>query len=181
MAHLTIPKDIQELTVDEGARSPANIAKHSARPLPAPHPARRAEQLQQAAAHDQRRARRSAILAGRGCLGARERGLTTGRDGRPAPIIKPLLGKAVVPDDSPYTTGGIGLLGTAPSQDALSECDTLHHAGTSFPYMEFLPKPGQAQVGADRRRPGADWAASSGRGRAWSAIAAPCWRRCCLC
>ena len=43
-----------------------------------------------------------------------------------APIVKPLLGKAVVPDDSPYTTGGIGLLGTAPSQDAMEECDTLH-------------------------------------------------------
>ena len=44
-----------------------------------------------------------------------------------APIIKPLLGKAVVPDDSPYTTGGIGLLGTAPSQEALENCDTLSY------------------------------------------------------
>ena len=58
------------------------------------------------------------------------------------PIIKPLLGKAAVPDDSPYTTGGIGLLGTAPSQDALQECDTLLIAGSSFPYMEFYPKAG---------------------------------------
>ena len=65
------------------------------------------------------------------------------------PIIKPLLGKAVVPDDSPYTTGGIGLLGTAPSQDALRECDTLLIAGSSFPYLEFYPKPGEA-LRADR-------------------------------
>jgi pyruvate dehydrogenase (quinone)/pyruvate oxidase len=62
-----------------------------------------------------------------------------------APIIKALLGKAAVPDDSPYTTGGIGLLGTLPSQEALEECDTLFMVGTSFPYIEFLPKPGQAR------------------------------------
>ncbi len=63
-----------------------------------------------------------------------------------APIVKPLLGKAAVPDDSPYTTGGIGLLGTRPSQEALEECDTLLMVGTSFPYIEFLPKPGQARA-----------------------------------
>ena len=63
-----------------------------------------------------------------------------------APVIKALLGKAVIPDDSPHCLGGIGLLGTAPSQDAMQECDTLIMAGTSFPYIEFLPKPGQAKV-----------------------------------
>jgi pyruvate dehydrogenase (quinone)/pyruvate oxidase len=63
-----------------------------------------------------------------------------------APIIKPLLGKAAVPDDSPYTTGGIGLLGTKPSQEALEDCDTLFLIGTSFPYMEYYPKPGQARA-----------------------------------
>jgi pyruvate dehydrogenase (quinone)/pyruvate oxidase len=62
-----------------------------------------------------------------------------------APIIKALLGKAAVPDDSRYTTGGIGLLGTKPSQEALEACDTLLMVGTSFPYIEFLPKPGQAR------------------------------------
>jgi pyruvate dehydrogenase (quinone)/pyruvate oxidase len=62
-----------------------------------------------------------------------------------APIVKPLLGKAAVPDHSPYTTGGIGLLGTRPSQEALEECDTLLMVGTSFPYIEYYPKPGQAR------------------------------------
>ncbi len=62
-----------------------------------------------------------------------------------APIVKPLLGKAVVPDDSPYTTGSIGLLGTAPSQEAMEKCDTLLMVGTSFPYLEYLPKPDQAK------------------------------------
>jgi pyruvate dehydrogenase (quinone)/pyruvate oxidase len=55
------------------------------------------------------------------------------------------LGKACVPDDSPYTTGGIGLLGTRPSQEAMENCDTLFIVGSSFPYIEFLPKPGRAQ------------------------------------
>jgi pyruvate dehydrogenase (quinone) len=51
-----------------------------------------------------------------------------------------------VPDDHAYTTGGIGLLGTAPSQEVLEECDTLLIAGSSFPYLEFYPKPGQAKA-----------------------------------
>src|SRR5438067_6045834 len=61
-------------------------------------------------------------------------------------IIKALLGKAAVPDHSPYTTGGIGLLGTRPSQEALEACDTLLIVGSSFPYIEFYPKPGQARA-----------------------------------
>jgi pyruvate dehydrogenase (quinone)/pyruvate oxidase len=63
-----------------------------------------------------------------------------------APIVKPLLGKASVPDDSIYTTGSIGLLGTKPSHEAMEACDTLIMVGTSFPYIEFLPKPGQARA-----------------------------------
>ncbi len=62
-----------------------------------------------------------------------------------APIVKALLGKGVVPDDHALTTGGIGLLGTTPSQDAMEGCDALLIIGSSFPYMEFLPKPGQAK------------------------------------
>src|SRR5205085_7733478 len=62
------------------------------------------------------------------------------------PIVKPLRVNAAVPDDSPYTTGRIGLLGTRPSQDAVEACDTLLMVGTSFPYIEFLPKPDQARA-----------------------------------
>ena len=62
-----------------------------------------------------------------------------------APIVKALLGKAVVPDDHPLTTGGIGLLGTTPSVEAMETCETLVIIGSSFPYMEYLPKPGQAK------------------------------------
>jgi pyruvate dehydrogenase (quinone) len=62
-----------------------------------------------------------------------------------APIAKALRGKAAVPDDSPYTTGSVGLLGTRPSQEAMETCDTMLMVGTSFPYIEFLPKSGQAR------------------------------------
>jgi pyruvate dehydrogenase (quinone) len=84
-----------------------------------------------------------AIVAGRGALGAADE-LERVADLLAAPIVKALLGKAVVPDDSPYTTGAIGLLGTRPSQEALEACDTLLIVGTSFPYIEYYPKPGQA-------------------------------------
>lgn len=62
-----------------------------------------------------------------------------------APIVKALLGKAVVPDDNSYSIGGIGLLGTEPASDAMSEADTLFMIGTSFPYIDYLPRPGQAR------------------------------------
>ena len=71
--------------------------------------------------------------------------------------MKPLLGEGCVPDDSPYTTGGIGLLGTRPSQEAMESCDTLLIVGTSFSYIEFYPKPGEAkavQIDLDPKRIG---------------------------
>ena len=85
-----------------------------------------------------------AILAGRGSLGAMDE-LEQLAETLGAPIVKALLGKATVPDDSPYTTGCLGLLGTRPSQEVMEACDTLLLVGTSFPYMEYLPKPGQAR------------------------------------
>jgi pyruvate dehydrogenase (quinone) len=144
VAHITIPKDIQEWTMDDGDRSKANIPQHSADLYAPAYPLPPRETLQQAA--DLINAgKKVAIVAGRGCLHAREEVLQLA-DTVAGPIIKPLLGKAVVPDTSPFTTGGIGLLGTAPSQEALMECDTFIMAGSSFPYMEFLPKPGQAKT-----------------------------------
>src|SRR6185312_13610086 len=62
-----------------------------------------------------------------------------------AGIAKALLGKAAVPDDLPFVTGSIGLLGTKPSWDLMKECDTFFMVGSSFPYSEFLPKPGDAR------------------------------------
>jgi pyruvate dehydrogenase (quinone) len=144
VAHITIPKDIQEWTQDEATRSDQNIPQHSGNiylpswPLP-PQP------LLEVAAEMINAGTKVAILVGQGCLKARDEVLALAEHVG-GPIIKALLGKAAVPDDSPYTTGGAGLLGTAPSQDALHECDTLIIAGSSFPYLEFYPKPGQAKT-----------------------------------
>src|SRR5262249_5191932 len=89
--------------------------------------------------------RRVAILAG---IGARGAGALIERvaDTLAAPIIKTLSGKMVVPDDSPYVTGGIGLLGTAPSADLIDDIDTLLMLGTNFPYTKHLPEPGKVAV-----------------------------------
>jgi len=146
VAHLCVPVDFQEQAVPskKNGRSERNIAHHTSSVLG--HSARLPleEDLQRAAAI-LNEGKKIAILAGRGCLGAgaelEEVAETIG-----APIVKALLGKACVPDDSPYVTGGVGLLGTRPSFEAMMDCDTLLIAGSSFPYIEFLPKPGQARV-----------------------------------
>jgi pyruvate dehydrogenase (quinone) len=163
VAHITIPKDIQDWTSSDAERSDANIPRHSADLYAAAYPLPHAGLLQQAA-DIINQGSRVVILAGAGCLKARAEILQLAQ--RVAgPIIKPLLGKAVVPDDSPYTTGGIGLLGTAPSQDAMADCDTLVIAGSSFPYLEFYPKPGKAktvQIDLDPARIGLRHAADVG-------------------
>jgi pyruvate dehydrogenase (quinone) len=144
VSHITIPKDIQDWTSSEAARSAANIKQHSANlyagAYPLPHP-----ELLEEAASLINEGSKVVILAGQGSLGSREEILQLAQLAG-AVIIKPLLGKAVVPDDSPYTTGGIGLLGTSPSQDAMQDCDTLIIAGSSFPYMDFYPAQDQAKV-----------------------------------
>ena len=172
VAHITIPKDVQEWTSD--VRSMANIPQHSADvysdalPLPSQSTLQHAADLINAGS-------KVAILAGRGCLMARREILQLAEK-IGAPIIKPLLGKAVVPDDSPYTTGGIGLLGTAPSQEALQDCDTLIIAGSSFPYLEFYPKPGQAkgiQIDLDAARIGLRYPVEVGLvGQCWDVLRA---------
>jgi pyruvate dehydrogenase (quinone) len=143
VAHVTIPKDVQEWDASDLPRSKANVADHSADLFvpPSPLPSR---ELLEKAADILNAGTKVVILAGRGCLSARDEILSLA-DKLAGPVVKPLLGKAVVPDDSPFTTGGIGLLGTAPSQDAMRACDTLVITGTSFPYMEFYPEPGQAR------------------------------------
>jgi pyruvate dehydrogenase (quinone) len=87
---------------------------------------------------------RVAILAGAGALHATEE-LIEAADVLGAGVAKALLGKAAVPDELPFVTGSIGLLGTKPSWDMMTGCDTLLMVGSSFPYSEFLPKEGQAR------------------------------------
>lgn len=144
VSHITIPKDIQEMSASDQERSDANIRGHSADLFAAAYPQPPQKALEEAA-NIINTGSKVAILAGRGCLSCRDEVLQLAEKVA-GPIIKPLLGKAVVPDNSPYTTGGIGLLGTAPSQDAMEDCDTLIIAGSGFPYMEFYPKPGKAKT-----------------------------------
>ena len=173
VAHITIPKDIQDWTENEN-RSKANTPKHSGDvysdtlPLPPSSLLERAAEMINAGS-------KVVILAGRGCLTARNEVIQLAEKVG-APIIKPLLGKAVVPDDHPCTTGGVGLLGTAPSQEALEECDTLIIAGSSFPYLEFYPKPGSAkaiQIDLDPARIGLRYPVEVGLvGQCWDVLRA---------
>jgi pyruvate dehydrogenase (quinone) len=144
VAHITVPKDIQEWKASDEKRSTTNVKNHSADLLALHHPIPPEHDFE-AAARLVADGFKIAILVGRGALGARAQVLQLAEKLK-APVIKALLGKAVIPDDSPYNLGGIGLLGTAPAQDAMQECDTLIMAGTNFPYIEFLPKPDQAKV-----------------------------------
>jgi pyruvate dehydrogenase (quinone) len=91
------------------------------------------------------RGERVAILVGAGALHAGDEVLEAA-DLLGAGVAKALLGKAVVPDDIPYVTGSIGLLGTRPSWEMMRECDTLFMIGSGFPYVEFLPEEGQARA-----------------------------------
>ena len=144
VAHITCPVDLQEEKIAHDERSKKNIAGHTSDVWSPPIVVPRDAELRRAAdlLND---GTKTVILAGQGALGAADE-LERTADLLAAPIVKPLLGKATVPDDSPFTTGGIGLLGTLPSELALEECDTLLIVGSSFPYMEFYPKPGDARA-----------------------------------
>src|SRR5438552_13809052 len=85
-----------------------------------------------------------AILVGQGAMGAADE-VIDAADILGAGVAKALLGRAVLPDDLPFVTGSIGLLGTRPSWELMSGCDTLLMVGSSFPYSEFLPQEGEAE------------------------------------
>jgi pyruvate dehydrogenase (quinone) len=155
VAHVTFPVDVQSMPLGADTRSERNVKGHAhgrwapSRVAPDPRELERAAQILNAG-------RRVAILVGQGALGAGDE-VEAVAEKLGAPVIKALLGKAVIADDSPYCTGGIGLLGTLPSQEALEECDTLLMIGTSFPYVEYYPKIGQAkcvQIDVDPSRIG---------------------------
>jgi pyruvate dehydrogenase (quinone)/pyruvate oxidase len=137
VAHLTIPIDFQEQTTREDKQSQKQVEGHTSSawrpPVVVP-----CDADVRAAADVLNTGKKVVILAGQGALGAVDQ-LERMADAMAAPIVKPLLGKASVPDDSPFTTGGIGLLGTEPSEIAMEQADTLLMVGTSFPYMEFYP------------------------------------------
>lgn len=144
VAHVTMPVDMQSQPVSKDMRSKRNVPHHVS-DMMATSAHMPSEQQFSRAVDILNKGTKIAILAGRGALGAGEM-LTAVAEQLGAPIVKPLLGKATVADDNPYCIGGVGLLGTRPAQEALEECDTLLIAGSSFPYIEFYPKPGQAKA-----------------------------------
>jgi pyruvate dehydrogenase (quinone) len=156
VAHITIPNDIQ--VADAGADPWQHVAPASAPKTRAVYlapPALPAAQDLQMLADFLNEGEKIAILAGAGALHAREE-LIAAAEALDAPIVKTLPGKAAVPDDSPYTTGGIGLLGTKPSEELMDEIDTLLMVGTNFPYTKHLPQGVRcAQIEADPVRAGA--------------------------
>jgi pyruvate dehydrogenase (quinone)/pyruvate oxidase len=157
VTHLTFPVDIQEADADlnpfEGGLGTGRAPRTEATRLephvvPAPADLRRAADLLDAA-------ERVVLLVGAGALGAGSEVLAVA-DTLGAPIVKSLLGKAVVPDDHPLTTGGLGLLGTRPSEDAMDSCDAILMVGTNYPYTAFLPERARVvQVELDPSRAGA--------------------------
>jgi pyruvate dehydrogenase (quinone) len=139
---IIIPNDVQELdAVESPPRRHGTI--HSGIGVSLPHVVPRDEDLRRAA--DVLNAgRKVAMLVGAGALGATDEVMEVA-ELLGAGVAKALLGKAALPDDLPYVTGSIGLLGTRPSWNLMTDCDTLLMVGTSFPYSEFLPSEGQAR------------------------------------
>lgn len=155
VSHITCPVDLQEQELSDDEPSSKKVEGHTSSVWMPPIVIPREEDLSLAASL-LNEGKRTVILAGQGALGATDE-LEQLAELMAAPIVKPLLGKAVVADDSPYTTGGIGLLGTLPSELAMEECDTLLMVGTSFPYLEYYPKHDQAkavQIDRDPKRIG---------------------------
>jgi pyruvate dehydrogenase (quinone) len=138
---IVLPNDLQELPYEAPGRKHGTL--HSGVGYRAPRLVPHQEDLQQAA--DVLNAgRKVAILVGAGALNATDEVIAVA-DKLGAGVAKALLGKAVLPDDLPWVTGSIGLLGTKPSYDLMMECDTLLMIGSGFPYSEFLPKEGAAR------------------------------------
>jgi pyruvate dehydrogenase (quinone) len=157
VSHLTFPNDLQVAAADqvpyEGvapARLPVTAPVYAAPPgLPRPADLERAAAVLNEGSD-------VVMLVGAGALGARDEVLEVAGL-LASPIVKTLPGKAVVPDDHPLTTGGIGLLGTRPSEEAMEGAKTLLMVGTNFPYTKHLPGPDQVrtvQIDVDPARAG---------------------------
>jgi len=138
---LVLPNDLQEMPYTEPPRAHGTV--HSGVGYSAPSVIPQADDLERAA-DILNSGRRVAMLVGAGALGASAE-VAAVAETLGAGVAKALLGKAVLPDELPYVTGAIGLLGTEPSWELMNHCDTLLMIGSGFPYAEFLPKEGQAR------------------------------------
>jgi pyruvate dehydrogenase (quinone) len=139
---IIVPNDVQEVPYEEPPRAHGSVFSSpgyvAPRIVPTEDQLRRAADVLNAG-------ERVAMLVGAGAIRARAEVVETAQR-LGAGVAKALNGRAAVPDDLPFVTGSIGLLGTKPSADMMEDCDTLLMVGTSFPYSEWLPKPGQARA-----------------------------------
>ncbi|WP_058545193.1 thiamine pyrophosphate-requiring protein [Pseudomonas fluorescens] len=138
---IILPNDLQEAAYEPPARAHGTV--HSGVGYSKPRVVPYAADLQRAAVV-LNAGEKVAILVGAGALAATDEVIAVA-DALGAGVAKALLGKAAVPDDLPWVTGSIGLLGTEPSYKLMTECDTLLMIGSGFPYSEFLPKEGDAR------------------------------------
>ena len=136
-----IPNDLQELTYEDPplVHGTTHTGVGYAGPAQLPN-----ENLLRQAAAVLNAGEKVAILVGAGALGATDEVIAVAEKLQ-AGVAKALLGKAALPDDLPWVTGSLGLLGTKPSWDLMKGCDTFLMVGSAFPYSEFLPKPGEAR------------------------------------
>ncbi|HEY9386911.1 MAG TPA: thiamine pyrophosphate-dependent enzyme [Nitrososphaeraceae archaeon] len=141
VSHLTIPIDVQEMKL-KGRYSRHKVGGHTS-DVNVPRITSDTKLIEKAA-NILNSGEKVVILVGQGALGAGDEVISVAEK-LGAPVVKALLGKAVIPDSHPVSIGGLGLLGTEPASDAMSEADTLLMIGTSFPYIDYLPKPGQAK------------------------------------
>jgi len=144
VAHLTVAKDTQAMKLGVDKPSLENHGLQTLRGWESSHSVPADARLREAAAIINQ-GKKVAILVGQGALGARAE-VTQLAAKINAPVAKALLGKGVLADDSPYTTGGIGHLGTVPSEYIMHSCDTLIILGSTMPWVDSYPKPGQARA-----------------------------------
>ncbi len=138
---IVLPKDVQDLPYEDPGQEAntvrSGVGYQRPRVLPQDADLRRAAEVLNAGT-------KVALLVGAGALAATDEVIAVA-DRLGAGAAKALLGKATLPDDLPWVTGAIGILGTKPSYEMMMECDTLLMIGTGFPYAQFLPKDGQAR------------------------------------
>ena len=141
VAVIVVPVDVQHADAEDPPRSHGSVFSGAgiarARPVAEPDELRRAAEVLNAG-------RKVAILIGQGAAGAAEE-VTAVADVLGAGVAKALNGRAALPDDLPFVTGPIGLLGSKPSSDMMGDCDTLLIAGSNFPFADWLPEEGQAR------------------------------------
>ena len=141
MTCVILPNDLQELAYEDPpvAHGTTHTGVGYAGPAELPD-----QEVLRKAAAVLNAGKKVAMLVGAGALNATDEVIAVA-ERLQAGVAKALLGKAVLPDDLPWVTGSLGLLGTKPSWDLMKGCDTFLMVGSAFPYSEFLPNPGDAR------------------------------------